>query len=287
MSAFPDRDGSDENPHMSTYLPRPGLAARGRPEERPGAARRSVRGAALLASCLTWLLTACATSGFDLSQSRVRQLHERGETALADTAPAPIADTAPYRIQPGDQLALRFFFNPEFDQEILVQPDGAVTVPLMGTRMVRDMSIPEVTEMVRAAYAEQLQQPQVVVQLIEAAERMVYVGGAVREPAAISYRHGLTPLEAILSTGGFTSAAVANEIILIRKDADGRPVPLVVDLEDMVMQSGETVALRPWDIVFVPKDEVSKAGEWVDKYLRNLLLINGITFGYSLNPDED
>lgn len=238
------------------------------------------------ALCLVCFLTACSTPGFDLDRSQVRQLQERGETSLSAATSTAALRTDPYRVQAGDRLALRFFFNPEFDQEIRVQPDGAVSVPLLGTRVVRDMSIPEITEMVRVAYAEELQQPQVVVQLLEASERMVYVGGAVNDPREILYRQGLTPLEVVLAAGGFASTAEANQVILIRKDHDGRPVPAVIDLEDMVMQADATAALQPWDIVFVPKDGVSKANEWVDKYLRKLLLINGISFGYVLNPDR-
>ena len=236
---------------------------------------------------LALLLGGCATSGFDLDESDIRRLEAQPERASIARLSAPITPPRVYRVQAGDLLALRFFFNPEFDQSVRVQPDGAITVPFLGTRSVHDMSIPEVTEMVRAVFAEELRQPQVVVQLVEAVERRVYVGGAVRNPQEVLFRPGLTPLEVVLAAGGFTSSAKANEVILIRKDRDGRPVPAVVDLADVILQADASVALQPWDVVFVPKDRISKANEWVDKYLRQMLLINGISFGYQLNPNTD
>lgn len=233
------------------------------------------------------VLAGCSTPGFDISQSRVNRL-ERQEGAPSTTfASVGRSEVRPYRIQPGDLLAVQFFFNPELNQSIRVQPDGAITLPFLGTRMVQGMNIPDVSEMVREVFAAELRQPQVVVQLVEAAARQVYVGGAVNSPKEVAYRPGLTPLEVVLAAGGFASSAESNEVILIRKGAEGRPVPTVVNLEDMVMQADASVALEPWDIVFVPTDRISKANAWVDKYVRGLLMINGISFGYQLNPDKN
>ena len=256
------------------------------PSPYPSVARRPARSRRVPVALLSCLLAGCATSGFDLSESDVRRLEARSEEALVAAPSAPNAQPRLYRIQAGDLLALRFFFNPEFDQSVRVQPDGAITIPFLGTRSVHDMSIPEVTEMVRAVYAQELRQPQVVVQLVEAVERRVYVGGAVRTPKEVPFRPGLTPLEVVLSAGGFSSSAKANEVILIRKDRDGRPVPAVVDLADVILQADASAHLQPWDVVFVPRDRISKTNEWVDKYLRQLLLINGISFGYQLNPND-
>jgi len=250
---------------------------------RPGHIRQACRGA-FVAMCAL-VLTACGTPGFDLNESKVQRLSDDRAKATVQPAFTQVEST-PYELQPGDRLGLQFFFNPDLNQEARVQPDGAVTIPLLGTRTVRGMTIPELTELVRTAYARELNQPQVVVQLLEATARQVYVGGAVNTPREIAYRAGITPLEVIFAAGGFASTAKANQVVVIRKDLKGRPIPSVLDLDDMVMQADASGALQPWDIVFVPKSEMTKATEWVDLYLRRLLLFNGISFGYDLNPDS-
>lgn len=256
----------------SSVLPRTG-----------GTFQRACR-AAVVGLCVL-VLGACGTPGFDLSESKVQRLSK--ERAKASVQPAfTQVERTPYEVQPGDRLGLQFFFNPDLNLEVRVQPDGAVTIPLLGTRSVRGMTIPELTELVRSAYARELNQPQVVVQLLEASARQVYVGGAVNTPREIAYRAGITPLEVIFAAGGFASTAKANQVVVIRKDLKGRPIPSILDLDDMVMQADASGALQPWDIVFVPKSEMTKATEWVDLYLRKLLLFNGISFGYQLNPDR-
>src|SRR5207253_9626577 len=37
-----------------------------------------------------------------------------------------------YRIQPGDQLAVDFYLNPEFNDSVSVQPDGKIVLRLVG-----------------------------------------------------------------------------------------------------------------------------------------------------------
>jgi len=238
------------------------------------------------------LLGACSTSGFELKESRVRALNESlkktettSDEALADDR-KPVK-AAPYRVQAGDQLAVQFFFNPELNQTTRVQPDGAITLPLMGTRSVNGMTIPELGDMVRKTYAAELRQPEVVVQLIEAVERRIYVGGQVSSPREVAYRPGLTPLEVVLAAGGFSSSAALNNVVLIRRDLNGQPTPVIVDLERMFLRNDEIVTLQPWDIVYVPKNGITKANEWVDQYVRKLFLINGISFGYNLNPNDN
>ncbi len=36
-----------------------------------------------------------------------------------------------YRIQPGDEMDIKFFFNPEIDQTVIVRPDGQISLPLV------------------------------------------------------------------------------------------------------------------------------------------------------------
>ena len=42
-----------------------------------------------------------------------------------------------YRIQPGDQLDIKFFYNPELNEQIIVRPDGKISLQLVTELMAR------------------------------------------------------------------------------------------------------------------------------------------------------
>src|SRR6185436_6425103 len=35
-----------------------------------------------------------------------------------------------YRLQPGDELDIRFYYNPELNTSVLIRPDGRISLPL-------------------------------------------------------------------------------------------------------------------------------------------------------------
>ena len=240
---------------------------------------------ALVVSALLLAVSGCASSGLNVPMSRMDSMNPPA-SAANEVREKTNAVNLPYRIQAGDKLGVRFFFNPDLNQDITVQPDGAVSLPILGTRQVRGLTIPEMSQLLRETYSSELRQPEVIVQLVEAAPSHIYVGGEVRSPQEVTYRRGLTPLEVVLSAGGFKSSAAANKIVIVRKDGSGSAGAGIVDLRRMVAE-GRTVELQPWDVVLVPRDGISRVNEWVDKYVKNLLLFNGITISYDLNDALD
>ena len=231
-------------------------------------------------------ISGCASSGLNVPLYQVESMNPAPFSQKNEEGRVEYSRTIePYQIQPGDSLGVRFFFNPNLNQDITVQPDGAISLPLMGTRRISGMTIPEVSDMLRDVYSKELRQPEVVVQLVEAAERRIYVGGEVRQPQEVRFRRGLTPLEVVLSAGGFRSTAASNKVIVIRKDEFGNAGAGIVDLRRMVLSDGTAVFLQPWDIVLVPRDGITKVNEWVNKYIKGLLLFNGTSFNYDLNED--
>ena len=56
-------------------------------------------------------------------------------TALKPDAPAvaeTIVQPIQYFIQPGDQLDVKFFYNPEINESVTVRPDGKISLHLSG-----------------------------------------------------------------------------------------------------------------------------------------------------------
>jgi len=77
----------------------------------------------------------------------------------------------------------------------------------------------------------------------------VYVVGAVTNPQAVSYIHGMKVLDAILAAGGFEEFAKQSKVVIMRRDGK----QLTVDIEDLLKGKDikQNVSVSPGDYVIV------------------------------------
>ncbi len=83
-------------------------------------------------------------------------------------------------------------------------------------------------------------------------DKSVYVLGAVTMPKAIEYREGMTVMEAILESGGFTKFASQNDT-QIRRKSSGADVSIPVKVKEIIKDGNmeQNVKLKPGDYVIV------------------------------------
>jgi polysaccharide export outer membrane protein len=83
-------------------------------------------------------------------------------------------------------------------------------------------------------------------------DKSVYVLGAVNLPKAIEYRDGMTVMEAILESGGFTKFASQNDTQIRRKEA-GAEILLPVRAKEIIQEGKmeQNVKLKPGDYIIV------------------------------------
>jgi len=81
----------------------------------------------------------------------------------------------------------------------------------------------------------------------------IYVIGAVNTPKPITYREGMTVMEAILQAGGFTKYARENATEVLRKDNSGKQVSIPVKLKRLIADGdlNQNLALKPGDYIVV------------------------------------
>src|SRR5262249_20683927 len=97
----------------------------------------------------------------------------------------------------------------------------------------------------------------------------------VTKPGAFALQPGMTALQAIANAGGVTPDAADDSVVLIRRDACGRPTGERVDLESAANGSngGEDVALMPYDIPVVPRSRIANIDLFVQHYIRGVMPI--------------
>ncbi len=181
-----------------------------------------------------------------------------------------------YRLQVGDQLTIKFYRNPELDQDVVIRPDGKISLPFIDEVQCAGMTPSELDKDITRRYVGELAIPDITVIVAGLGGHRVYVDGMVESPGMIELAGGMTMLASIASAGGFRDEAIRQQVILIRRDASGKPVGHAVDLRKVEygQMSENDVLLQPFDIVYVPRSKIANANLWVQQYVRDMLPIH-------------
>ncbi len=229
------------------------------------------RRGALLAALV--LITACATVN--------------APPAPQGVVPVPPAATEipPYRIQFGDVLQIKAFLNPEFDQEVVVRPDGKISTTLVQDMPAYGRTPEELRDALVKVYRKQLTDPQMTVVVRSFAPSRVYVLGEVTSPGEyVSIGQSPTLLQVLARAGGLKNSAQSRHITILRRGAGEKPEVFLADYEDAVSghNPAADVRLAASDVVFVPRTAVAEAYVGYDQLIRQFLP-SSFGLSYSLN----
>lgn len=181
----------------------------------------------------------------------------------------PVEQT--YRLQVGDTLAIRSYFDAQLNQEVVVRPDGRITVLLIGELLVAGLAPEEVAEKIREPYKRLVGNTDLTVALVKSAGLGVYLSGEIRNPSLLPLDGNLTLLQALARAGGVLASANRASVLLVRSDEAGKLTVSKVDLERILRGESPDVFLRRRDVVFVPKSEIAQAGQFVEQYVNAIV----------------
>jgi protein involved in polysaccharide export with SLBB domain len=189
-----------------------------------------------------------------------------------------------YIIQPGDELDIKFFYNPELNETIVVRPDGMISLQLIDEIRAAGLKPAELDDQLTQLYSSELRKPVLTVIVRSFTRQRVYVGGEVDSPGLIVLPSGMTALQAVFQSGGFVETAEPSETLIIRKGENDQPIPLRIDLAKVMAAEGMSdVQLQPDDIVYVPKSGIANVNKFVEQYITGLLMFRGWSFGVTQN----
>lgn len=189
-----------------------------------------------------------------------------------------------YRIHIGDDLHIRFLYQPDMSDDVPVRPDGRISLASTGELTVVGLTPPELERLIVEKSSAKLRNPEVSVVITKLGEQHVYVGGEVGRPGFVILLPNMTPLQAVLQSGGFKTTAKLDSILLLTPGADGRFVAARLDMKQ-VIDSGvpERVRLHPNDVIYAPRTWIADMDLVVDQYVRGLIpSLPRVGAGYSL-----
>ena len=198
----------------------------------------------------------------------------------AAQAAAPPPDQE-YKIQVGDQLDIKFFYNTELNEQVIVRPDGRISLQLIPELEVTNLTLAMLAKQLTERYAADLNQPQVTVMVREFGTQRVFVDGEVGTPGMVPILGRMTALQAISQAGGMKDTARSTEVIVIRRGPGDAPVAFKADLKK-ARDGGDLaqdVILAPLDIIYVPRSRIANVNLFVDQYIRKVLPFDWVVGG--------
>lgn len=183
----------------------------------------------------------------------------------------PTADE--YTLAPGDALSIKFFYNPELNEQLPIRPDGRIALQFIGDVTAAGLRVSELRRTLMENYQQVLKQPDLVVIVTAFGAQKIYVGGEVGRPGELPLVPGMTPLQAIILAGGDRRTASTRNVVVVRDQGTDTPLLLLVDVKKSLSKSAkpQDVRLQARDIVFVPMSRIAKVDNFVSLYIKELV----------------
>lgn len=158
-----------------------------------------------------------------------------------------------FQIRPGDVLQVSVWKEEGMDRELVVLPDGTISFPLAGTVVLKDLTLAEAQDLLKAKLASSIPDASVSITVKAPLGHTISVMGQVAKPGDIVMGRKLNVMQALSQAGGLTPFASEGGIVVLR-NVDGKKTSIPFPYDDV--SSGESfekdVDLLPGDVVFVP-----------------------------------
>jgi polysaccharide export outer membrane protein len=177
-----------------------------------------------------------------------------------------------YRMNAGDVIDVRLFYNPELnEQQITIRPDGRVELQLIGDFEMAGKTTRQASKALEQLYLKTLTTPSVTIQVRTFAMNRIFVTGEVPKPGLVNLSGPLSVITALGEAGGISTKGNRSRVVLIRRTESGSAERHLVDLYDHGKPTLEASSmLKPFDVILVPEARIARLDRWVDEYLKQL-----------------
>jgi polysaccharide export outer membrane protein len=178
-----------------------------------------------------------------------------GTEAARGSAPAASAVVPPagYIIGADDVLSVVFWREQDMSAEVVVRPDGNISLPLLNDLHAAGLTPDQLRVKVTDAAVKFVESPSVTVVVKAINSRKVYVTGNVLRAGTYPLSGPMTVLQVLALAGGVVEFADTKNITIMRTE-DGRPRAFKFNYKDVSKGKGldQNIVLQPGDTVVVP-----------------------------------
>jgi polysaccharide export outer membrane protein len=190
------------------------------------------------------------------------------QTAPADAQPAerpaasfsmgsapgdPVLLPSGYVIGVGDVLGVKFWQQTELSGDVVVRPDGMISVPLLNDVHAAGQTPLQLSESIRTVAKRWVQEPNVTVIVRQINSRAVYITGRVARAGRYPLTGSTSILQLIAMAGGLAEWADEENVTLMRPDQSGFAT-FRFNYKDVVGRKRleQNIELQSGDTVIVP-----------------------------------
>jgi polysaccharide export outer membrane protein len=215
----------------------------------------------IILSTITALLLSCAPNAV-VNPTPVSQMDTQARSYSQEPKE--------YVIEVGDTLDIKFMYNAELNElAVPVRPDGRISLQLAHNVPAAGLTPTLLRKALGEKYAAELKKPEIAVIVRSFGGHKVFVDGEVVFPGPVDFKGRMTLFQALSQARGLRETARLSNVIVIRKDFEGKPMAANLDLRKVIdgTDLSQDIALMPYDIVYVPKSHIANWLKFVDEYI--------------------
>ena len=163
-----------------------------------------------------------------------------------------------FLIGPEDVLVVTVWRNQELSKEVIVRPDGKISLPLLGDITAAGLTAEALSKQVADKLVEFMSTPTVSVQVKEINSYYIFAAGEVTRPGKIVLKSFTNVVQGLSYAGGFTVFASRNNVHVLRNVKNGQgetkqvmiPVPYLDIVQGKNLEAN--IILKAGDVIVVP-----------------------------------
>jgi polysaccharide biosynthesis/export protein len=176
-----------------------------------------------------------------------------GSGAVSGTSSISATLPVDYVIGPEDVLSIVFWREKEMSADVVVRPDGKISLPLLKDVDAAGYTPEQLTGVLVKAASKYISQPNATVIVKEINSRRVFIVGQVEKPGGYPLTGNMTALELIALAGDVLEFAKSKNVVVVRKeDAGERRIKF--NYKDVLKGKNveQNIPLKSGDTVIVP-----------------------------------
>jgi polysaccharide export outer membrane protein len=169
-------------------------------------------------------------------------------------APSPQSSQADpsYRLGPEDQLRISVWDNKELTLDLVVRPDGKISMPLLQDVPAEGLTAAQLAANIQEKLSAFIVNPEVTVIVLQVNAPKYYIIGYVGRPGTYPLRGDTSVLQALALAGGLTQYASPRRIKLIRATR-GKQEVRKINYYNLIDDGGKgNYLLKSGDTIVVP-----------------------------------
>jgi polysaccharide export outer membrane protein len=158
-----------------------------------------------------------------------------------------------YLIGADDVLSIVFWREPDVSRDVVVRPDGRISLPLINDIQAAGMTPEQLRVMLEKAAEKYIEDPRATVVVKQINSRQVYITGQVAKQGPYPLTTGMRVMQLITVAGGVLEFADDDNITIMRLE-DGKPISYRFNYSEVKRRKNlsQNIELKPGDTIIVP-----------------------------------